>query len=264
MDVFIFSGQSNMQGQSERLSENDVVNDAFEYKWLTDELLPLKNPVGENITYSMDRGYDVKPETDITLWLKEHALGAACYGNTNLVPSFCRTYTEITKRQALAVHAAKGSTRISEWLPGTQIYDVLIRKARGAIQKVSAERIFFVWLQGESDAVASVTKADYKAALHVLCDALKAELGIDLFGIIRVGRFTNDDRDSEIISAQDEICREDENFAILTDIATKLNKQNEYMNPYVSGHYSAKGLEVLGSAAAEYFCKQKSHRISVI
>ena len=45
-----------MQGQSERLSENDVVNDAYEYKWLTDELLPLKNPVGENITYSMDKG----------------------------------------------------------------------------------------------------------------------------------------------------------------------------------------------------------------
>jgi len=47
MDVIIFSGQSNMQGQSERLSENDVVNDAYEYKWLTDELLPLKNPVGK-------------------------------------------------------------------------------------------------------------------------------------------------------------------------------------------------------------------------
>ncbi|MBR3895125.1 MAG: hypothetical protein IKJ35_08280 [Clostridia bacterium] len=47
MDVIIFSGQSNMQGQSERLSENDVVNDAYEYKWLTDELLPLQNPVGK-------------------------------------------------------------------------------------------------------------------------------------------------------------------------------------------------------------------------
>ena len=41
MDVIIFSGQSNMQGQSECLTENDVVNDAYEYKWLTDELLPL-------------------------------------------------------------------------------------------------------------------------------------------------------------------------------------------------------------------------------
>ena len=244
-----------MQGQIETLSEHDIVKDAYEYKWLTDELLPLKNPVGENITYFMDRGDNVTPETNIPSWLKEHALGAACYGNTNLVPSFCRTYTDITKRQVLAVHAAKGSTRISEWLPGTPIYDVLIRKARGAIQKVNPERIFFVWLQGESDAVASVMKNDYKAALHVLCDALKADLGIDLFGIIRVGRFTNDDRDLEIISAQDEICREDEYFVMLTDISIELNQKDEYMNPHIKGHYSAKGLELLGSVAAEYLCK---------
>ena len=244
-----------MQGQIETLSEHDIVKDAYEYKWLTDELLPLKNPVGENITYFMDRGDNVTPETNIPSWLKEHALGAACYGNTNLVPSFCRTYTDITKRQVRAVHAAKGSTRISEWLPGTPIYDVLIRKARGAIQKVNPERIFFVWLQGESDAVASVMKNDYKAALHVLCDALKADLGIDLFGIIRVGRFTNDDRDLEIISAQDEICREDEYFVMLTDISIELNQKDEYMNPHIKGHYSAKGLELLGSVAAEYLCK---------
>ena len=30
-----------MQGQSERLSETEVVKDAYEYKWLTDEALPL-------------------------------------------------------------------------------------------------------------------------------------------------------------------------------------------------------------------------------
>ena len=246
-----------MQGQSERLSENDVVNDAYEYKWLTDELLPLQNPVGENITYSLSQGEDVTPETHLSSWLKEHALGAACYGNTNLVPSFCRIYTEITKRQVLAVHAAKGSTKISEWLPEAPIYDVLIRKARGAIQKVNPERIFFVWLQGESDAIASVAKDDYKADLHVLCDALKADLGINLFGIIRVGRFTNDDRDLEIISAQDEICREDEDFVMLTDIATELNQKDEYMNPNIKGHYNAKGLELLGNAAAKTLGKIK-------
>ena len=240
-----------MQGQSETLSEHDIVKDAYEYKWLTDELVPLQNPVGENITYSMEQGYDVMQNTNIPAWRDEHVFGAACYGNTNLVPSFCRIYTEITKRQVLAVHAAKGSTRISEWLPEAPIYDVLIRKARGAIQKVNPERTFFVWLQGESDAIASVAKDDYKADLHVLCDALKADLGINLFGIIRVGRFTNDDRDLEIISAQDEICREDEDFVMLTDIATELNQKNEYMNPNIKGHYNAKGLELLGNAAAK-------------
>ena len=251
MDLIIFSGQSNMQGQSECRSEEREVKNAYEYKWLTDELLPLKNPVGENITYAMRKGDDVTPETNIPCWLNNHALGAACYGNTNLVPAFCKTYTEITQSSVVAVHASKGSTGISEWLPGSPIYPVLIEKARGAIQKVKPQRIFFVWLQGESDAIAGMTKDDYKARLRLLCDALKQDLGIHLFGIIRVGRFTNDDRDTEIISAQDEICREDENFLMLTDIATELNMQSEYMNPYVGGHYSAKGLELLGSTAAK-------------
>ena len=124
-----------------------------------------------------------------------------------------------------------------------------------AIQKVTPERIFFVWLQGESDAISGMTKEDYKAAMHVLCDALKADLGIDLFGIIRVGRFTNDARDLEIIAAQDEMCREDKSFVMLTDIATELNQNPEYMNPRVKGHYSAKGLELLGSMAAETLCR---------
>lgn len=251
MDMIIFSGQSNMEGQSERLSENDVVNDAWEYKWLTDELVPLRNPVGENITYSMKQGVEVTPETRISAWTQEHALGAACYGNTNLVPNFCRTYTARTKKPVCAVHAAKGSTGISSWLPGRPIYQIMVQKVRGAIRKVTPERIFFVWLQGESDAWASVSKQDYQTALRTLCDALKTDLGIELFGIIRVGRFADDDRDFEIISAQDEICREDGDFLMLTTIATELNRQAEYMNPYVKGHYSAKGLEALGSAAAE-------------
>lgn len=246
-----------MQGQSECLSENNVVKDAYEYKWLSDELVPLKNPVGENITYSMSEGYYVSHETDAASWLREHALGAACYGNTNLVPSFCRTYAEITKRQVLAVHAAKGSTMISEWLPKSPIYNILIQKARSAIQKVKPERIFFVWLQGESDAIFGVSKEEYKVSMRLLYDALKSDLEIDLFGIIRVGRFTNDNRDTEIISAQDEICQEDDDFVMLTDIATELNTKNEYMNPYVKGNYSAKGLELLGRLAAKSLCRIK-------
>ena len=119
------------------------------------------------------------------------------------------------------------------------------------IKKVKADRIIFVWLQGESDAIVKSTKEYYKNSLRTLCDALKKDVGIDLFGIIRVGRFTNDERDLEIITAQDEICRESDDFAMLTDIATTLNTQSEHMHPRIKGHYSAKGLETLGEAAAK-------------
>ena len=55
----------------------------------------------------------------------------------------------------------------------------------------------------------------------------------------------------EIISAQDEICKENSDFIMLTDIATELNKMPEFMHPQIGGHYSAKGLEKLGSEGAK-------------
>lgn len=250
MDLIVFSGQSNMQGQSERLSDCHAVNGAFEYKWLTDRIVPLRDPVGENVTYLGGEGYDFEKGTSASTWLKAHALGAACYGHTGLVPSFCKTYVERTGREVLAVHAAKGSTRIADWLPDRPIYELLVKKARGAIRATEPEHLFFVWLQGESDALAGTAQEDYERSLRLLCNALQTDLGIERFGIIRVGRFTDDDRDNAILAAQDAVCAEQGSFVMLTTLATELCRQSDCMNPEVRGHYSAKGLELLGRAAA--------------
>lgn len=261
LDVIIFSGQSNMQGQSERLSNTERVKNAYEYKYLTDSLSPLSNPVGENIRNDESEGYTFCEGTDIKQWLSDHVLGAACYGHTNLVPEFCRNYIEESGASVIAVHAAKGSTEISYWMPNTKAYEILINKARRAIAMAKREyeigKIYFIWLQGESDAIAKRTKNYYKEQITLLCDSLKKDIGINKFGIIRVGRFTKDIRDLEIITAQDEICLENENFLMLTDIATKLNEMPEYMNQYVGGHYSAAGLEKLGKEAGKTLAKYK-------
>ena len=50
-DIIIFGGQSNMQGQTDYLSECEQVQDAVEYRFLTDSFVPLKNPTGEDITF---------------------------------------------------------------------------------------------------------------------------------------------------------------------------------------------------------------------
>ena len=255
MDIIIFSGQSNMQGQSDCLSENAVVEGASEYKYLTDEFVPLKNPVGENITFEKCAGYVPDVGVNLGQWLSDHVLGSACYNHTNLVPSFCRRYVADTGEDVVAVHAAKGSTDIAYWLPGGAGYETLTAKASAAIEKArstaSVGRVYFVWLQGESDAILNVSKDEYKKRITHLCNSLRADLGVEKFGIIRVGRFTNDQRDLEIINAQDEVCTENDNFLMLTDIATTLNEIPEYMHPAIAGHYSAAGLERLGDAAAE-------------
>ena len=264
IDVIIFGGQSNMQGQSESLTSTDSVEHAYEYKFLEDAAQPLCNPVGENIKYNMSSGYSFTEDTNLKEWLSEHVTGAACYGNTNLVPSFCGKYLDVCDEpiDVLATHVAKGSTQISEWLPGTKGYKIIVNKSEAAIayakQHGQVGRIFFVWLQGESDAVASVSKDTYKKSLMVLNQALRTELGVECFGVIRVGRFTRDDRDMEIICAQDEICKELKDFLMLTEIATELNEQEEYMNPYVKGHYSAKGLETLGVLAGKRFAEYRN------
>lgn len=260
-DIIIFGGQSNMQGQTECLSECDIVENAYEYKFLSDTAVLLKNPVGENIRYDGTQGDPITPECDLGKWLKEHVLGAACYGHTNLVPEFCRAYIKETSSKVLAVHAAKGSTQISDWLPGTDGYRFVAEKTLSAVKKAKEEGevgdIFFVWLQGESDAVYSKSKEYYKEKLVSLSKSLKDDLNINKFGIIRVGRFMKDERDLEIISAQDEICLENEDFIMLTDIATQLNEIPKYMNPQIGGHYSAAGLEKLGSVAGETLGKYK-------
>lgn len=252
IDIIVFGGQSNMQGQTEALIGTQPVGNAFEYLYLSDSVKPLSNPVGENIRYDGSAGYPpFDGDHPFSDWLNEHALGASCYGNTNLVPAFCNAYINGSDRHVLAVHCAKGSTTIARWLFGTPNYKILVKKALAAKRHIEKEytvrKIFFVWLQGESDAIESESKSYYKEKLTELNSSLKSDIGIDRFCIIRVGHFMNDQRDDEIINAQSEICRENEDFLMLCEEGTQMNKNPLYMNPFAGGHFSAKGLERLGT-----------------
>lgn len=244
-----------MQGQSESLTNTDAVDNAYEYRFIENCLYSLRNPVGENIRYDRTAGTPICLDTDLSKWLSAHVTGSSCYGNTNLVPEFCRSYIECTGTKVLAVHIAKGSTEIAEWLPGSDGYGIITEKASAAIRKAEEEyhvnHIFFVWLQGESDAIFAHTKSYYKDKLILLSRQLKIDIGIDKFCIIRVGHFTNDERDLEIMSAQDEVCEENADFIMLTRRAAELCGMPEYMHPYIAGHYSARGLELLGAEAGK-------------
>lgn len=216
-------------------------------------MLPLNNPVGEDIKADGTVGMKSTEKTVLSQWLKANTLGASWCGNTNMVPEFCRTYIKEKGTQVTAVHCAKGSTDISYWIPGTTGYKLLKNKSLAAIKKVSSEHeinhIYFVWLQGESDAILGVSKDKYKEKLLILSNALKHEIGVEIFGIIKVGRFTNDERDIAIMDAQTEICDENSDFLMLTQFASELCSKPEYMNPFVGGHYNAKGQELIGRLA---------------
>lgn len=251
-DIILFLGQSNMQGQTEKLSETVAVENAFEYKYLTDQLVPLKNPTGESITKDLKEGFLLTDMNDLGRWLSLHALGMSSHGNTNMLPEFCREYIKQSGRQVVAVHAAKGSTKISFWL--TDGYNAIVQKTLGAINKVGKENVsgvYCVWLQGESDALSSTTTEDYMSALIEFKNRLKCDVGLEKFGIIKVGAFAMDGRDDAIFKAQEQACEEDSDFVMVTRITEKLLAEPKCLNPDAFGHYGSYGQEVLGRSAGK-------------
>jgi len=234
MDILIFGGQSNMQGQTNVFpAPNHPVPGAMEYRHLTGTYIPLCHPVGENI--------------------EDHIL-AAHEGNGSLMPDFVDVYRKYRHTEIGAVHAAKGATTIAQWEKGTPRYNTALAKIRGAIAAAPepVEHIYYIWLQGESDAILSNTEENYYRALVEYKNALKKDCGIEKFGIIRVGYFNygTPEKDEAIMAAQDRACREDGDFLMLTRLASVLSRDIRYLNPYASGHYSNEGLAVLAAEAA--------------
>ena len=250
-DIIVFSGQSNMEGQTEKLLDGSVVDGAYEYKYATDSLVPLQDPFGENLKYDGTAGVMYEDSMGMS-WHAVHALGGSAYGNSTLVAEFCCVYTKKTKRNVIAVGAAKGAETVEYFSKGGRGYDIIVKKINAAKKHSNdlSGMVYLVWLQGESDAIEGKSRELYLEQIKAMSEDLKKDVGLTRFCIIRVGRFTNDERDLQIIEAQDEICKTDPFFLMLTDEATEMNEMPEYMNPFAAGHFSAAGLHKLGSDAA--------------
>ena len=233
MDLLIFGGQSNMEGRTEGLPfPNEAAPGVWEYKFLTDSIVPLVHPAGERILPDLD---------------------GASEGFGSLVPDFCRVYRDETGREVLAVHAAKGATRIDEWLPGTDRYRTALKKILGAKRAAGEkpERIYYVWLQGESDAIEHVPTEVYLERLIRYKDALKRDAGIERFGIIRVGYFTAEHEfDEAIMTAQETACGCDPDFLMLSRITASLSLDPDWITPGAPGHFNNRGLKRIGEQAA--------------
>ncbi len=242
-DVLIFGGQSNMEGQTEELPHpNGPTDGVMEYRFLTDSVVPLVHPVGEDLNPAIEGAND---------------------GFGSLLPDFCRTYREETGHGVLAVHAAQGATRIDEWLPETERYRVALKKILGA-KKAAGESmgsVYYVWLQGESDAIAKVPESLYLERLIRYKNALKRDAGIDVFGIIRVGYFTAEHAyDEAIMRAQETACGSDADFIMLTRITARMSLDPAWINPAAAGHYNNRAMTRIGEAAGHALAQYEKGR----
>lgn len=146
LDILIFGGQSNMQGQTEAPPiPNEPVDGASEYRYLKDFLIPLQHPVGEQIGNSLLLGADK--------------------GRGSMLPDFCRAYCKASGHRVVAIHAARGGTTISEWLSGTVRYEASVKKILAGIHKCKASgpvnKVYYIWLKGESDAITCISTEAY-------------------------------------------------------------------------------------------------------
>ncbi|MBR5192701.1 MAG: hypothetical protein IKW33_04790 [Clostridia bacterium] len=249
MDILIFAGQSNMQGSSGEIGV-EIAENCLEYKFLTDKFVMVKDPVGENIG-------------DGIFWQSTN-------GGGSLIPSFCNAYAK-KKGSAVAIHCARGNTSIALWKPGTERYKALVEKCKCGIvrsgENFDINKIYFIWLQGESDALKKNTEEGYLNELKELKNALKKDLGINKFCIIKVGYFAEyaewqpdatKINDEYIMNAQERAVKEDEDFVILTRICAKLSLKKRHLNPKENGpHYNNRALNIIGRKAGKALAKLK-------
>ena len=255
MDIIIFGGQSNMQGQSGQVPEiNEPVAGAWEYRSVGNQTIPLQIPVGEDIGGN------------------KYYLGAS-HASGSLIPAFCRAYVKATDREVIAISACRGDTTLVDWHKGTYRYFHAARKIRAGIEKAKSmghvEHISYVWLQGESDAIIGTTEEQYVENLIRYKEMLKADFGIEKFGIIKVGYFfctsqwhttwgtyeAKKAKDEAIMRAQEKAVETDSDFTMLTRICTELSMKPEYINPNASGHYNNEALDLIGQAAGDAMAK---------
>ena len=246
VDLLIFSGQSNMQGSTGEKCCLPPIAGCLEYKVLSDSLVPLVSHVGEDVGDGL--------------------LAASALGNGSLLPYFCRVYCSDGTR-VVAVHAAKGNTRISEWHKDADRFKAFKEKVLAAVAKVGEENIrnvFVVWLQGESDAIAGLSEKEYLDELIKFKNVVKTLIRINKFALISPGYFAcyapwvdkplaeKRASDERIISAYRRAPQIDDDFILLTDVCVKLSEQQRYLNPLEYGpHYNNAGMEIIGTVAAK-------------
>ena len=238
-----------MQGETGcQPTENPPINNALEYRFLSDSLSPLMHPVGEDI----GEGLLCKAKNDCG----------------NLVPYFCDEYVKNTGKNVVAVHTARFSTKIEHWLKGCERFDCMVEKIKSAIKKTEdnfeIDKIYLIWLQGETDATKGTSKSDYLERLTDFKNSLKQEFRLDKFCIIQVGyycsiaswiKYANTqegiDRDHAIMDAQKTAESVDSDFVLLTEICKTLSKDKEYLNPRAEGHYNNTGQALIGKTAGK-------------
>ncbi len=178
VDVILFTVQSNMVGRETSPYSVSIPADyAYEYKYNTDSLTALRNPVGEKLK------------------------AAEPSSGSSIVPQFCADYVAKTGRKVVAVHVARGGQEIAKFAPGQTLYNDIVTKFTACLDYLEEAgtfeigRTFYVMYQGESDSrnsntMATTSKEQYMKTYMQFHNGLQAAFDFEFGAIIYTGRNT--------------------------------------------------------------------------
>lgn len=241
VDLFLFSGQSNMSGKGDASLAPSVML-GYEFRSITDptQLYLITKPFG--INENKENGIN-----DVVI---ERGTPRKLGG---LVSSFANSYYQTTGIPIVGVSASEGATRISEWLPGSELYNDAvdrIYKAKKYLNDTGFYRIghtCLVWCQGESDGDAGMLSNEYFNDLENIINTMVRNKDIDKALIIRIGEYRNiDNLYDEIIDAQTKISLNNRNAVLISTRFSQFKKTGEMIDEC---HYTQNAYNLVGEEA---------------
>lgn len=231
VDLVIFAGQSNMSGRGGNArAAPKVANDTgyeFRYGSCAAGLYPVTEPFG---IYST--GCLADPPA-----LRSGSLASA----------FMNSYYVSCGVPVLGFSAARGGSSIAYWqMPViqselSQKYDYILAWCK--TNNVYIRKKYVVWLQGETDGVANVSKETYEMGLKSVFSRLFAK-GLDRVFVIPIGKYAGlPGTYDKIRAAQIGLCKSDARFTLGSDALGILDET------YLADgcHYNQAALNMAGS-----------------
>ena len=231
VDLVIFAGQSNMSGRggNAKAAPGVAADTGYEFRIGTcpTGLYPVTEPFG---IYS--NGYLCDPP----------ALRSG-----SLVSAFMNSYYRGCGVPAMGFSAARGGSSIGYW-QSAPVQAELVSKYDTICAWCSANHVFIrrkyvVWLQGETDGVANISKEAYRAGLVNVFSSLFAK-GLEQVFIIPIGQYVGLPGTYDKVRAADmELCASDARFTLGSDALGQLPPT------YIPDgcHYNQSALNMAGS-----------------
>lgn len=170
-----------------------------------------------------------------------------------LLPAFGNAYYKQTGVPVIVIQTAVGGSSSKAWLRDGLISNSVKQlkncKKHLAHNNVTVRHIYMLWFQGETDAKKGVGKTEYTNNLNKIFKKMKAE-GTEKFLMIQIGQYKNRRYDvSTIISAQQQICKKNKKFEMVSTVTKSLSKKDKWYKDNV--HFNQKALNKIGTEAGK-------------